>query len=507
MYKIDGRKIMKQPHIVFITTDQMRDDFMGCAGNEVVQTVAMDHLARRGIRFKKAFSGQPVCIPARASIMTGMEGHRLGITEYVEGYELPTNDTLPQLLKDQGYQTKSVGKMHIYPERKHYGFDSMLLCEEGRRLGQANNEHRGYDDYEMWLAEQGYAGQAFSHGMANNSHSMTMWHLPDHLHPTEWIGQESCKAIINRDWTRPLFLWASFTAPHPPLTPLYKDFVLYDENEMREPVMGDWIQEHPLLHQKILGTFQGENKTKKEIALAYRAYCALITQVDRQINRIIGTLREEGMLENTWFILTSDHGDNMGDHQLWGKNNFLRGACQIPFIVTPPTKGNLDHIMGENWEPGQTTDAVVGLQDILPTCLDIAGAEIPRDIDGKSLLPVVLDLNGHVRKHILGEIGYEGVRTFMVTDGIWKYIWYEEDGAELLFKIDTDPNELKDWSKTSKDEIGKWRAILIHILNLREDDRAVKANQLNPSRPGQTLSPIDKARLATEHNVRGLHLK
>ncbi|MFS0824432.1 sulfatase-like hydrolase/transferase [Bacillus sp. 1P02SD] len=497
---------MNQPNIVFITVDQLRDDFIGVSGNEIVQTPGIDYLARRGIRFTHAFSSHPVCIPARASIMTGMEGHKLGLTEYQEGYELPTNETIPQLLKDSQYQTKVVGKMHMYPERRHYGFESMLLCEEGRRFGQANNEFLGYDDYEMWLAEQGYYGQAFTHGMPNNGYSVTPWHLPDYLHPTDWIGTESCKAIKTRDWTRPLFLWASFTAPHPPLTPLQRDLSLYDENEMPEPVMGNWLEKHPNFHHTILGSTNGENKTKKEIALSYKAYCALITQVDRQINRIIGTLREEGLLENTWFIFTSDHGENLGDHQLWGKRNFLRGSCQVPFIITPPIRGNLDKIFDENWAPGMVSDSVIGLQDILPTCLDIAGVAAPLNVDGRSLLPIVKDQNIDVRDILLGEIGVPGHRSLMVTDGNWKYIWYEEDGCELLFNISSDPYELHDLTSIELSEVVKWRHMLVDILADRDNDRAIVEMKLNPLNSGKKISSVKKARLASDGNLRGIHL-
>lgn len=496
---------MKKPNIVLITTDQMRSDAFGRAGNDIIQTVAIDHLAARGVQFDHAYSSHPVCIPARASIMTGLEGHTMGLTEYIEGFELPTDQTLPQLLRDEGYQTKVVGKMHTYPERRHYGFESMLLCEEGRRFGQANDEHRGYDDYENWLAEKGYSGEGFSHGMANNAHSMTSWHLPDRLHVTEWTGTETCKAIKTRDWTRPLFLWASFTAPHPPLTPLMKDLLIYDESEMPEPMIGDWVKDAPIFHQTNLAVSQGDDKKKKEIALAYRAYYGLITQVDRQINRIIGTLREEGLLENTWFIFTSDHGDSMGDHQLWGKRTFLKGSTQIPFIITPPTKGDLDQWMESDWKPGEISSAVVGLQDILPTCLAIAGIPIPERLDGKNLLPVVHKPETKVRETILGEIGHPGDRSFMLTDGLWKYIWSEADGRELLFQIKEDPDELINLANGETNDLKKWRSKLIERLRERSDDRAVKDNQLNPSNPGMNLSLLQKARLRTDHNVRGLH--
>src|SRR5690606_12048885 len=142
----------------------------------IVHTPHLDLLSLKGYHFTGAYSPQPVCIPARATIMTGLEGHRLGITSYVEGHRIPVRETLPQLLHDSGYETRVVGKMHVYPERSHYGFESMLLCEEGRRIGQSEGKHRGYDDYEQYLAEQGYAGQAFAHGIGNNEHAVSPWH-------------------------------------------------------------------------------------------------------------------------------------------------------------------------------------------------------------------------------------------------------------------------------------------------------------------------------------------
>lgn len=496
---------MQQPNIVFITTDQMRDDSYRLGGNDIIQTVAIDHLARRGIRFTKAFSQQPVCIPARASILTGMEGNELGITDYVEGYELPTNETLPQLLKNAGYQTKLVGKMHQYPERCHYGFESMLICEEGRKIGQANGQFRGYDDYEIWLAEQGYAGQAFTHGMSNNDHSVTTWHLPDDLHPTEWIGNETCKAIKNRDWTRPLFLWSSFTAPHPPLVPLAKDLAILDSEDIDLPVLGDWMDNQPYFHELNQATFHGNEKSVTEIKLARKAYYALIMQVDRQINKIIGTLREEGMLENTWFVFTSDHGDNLGDHLLWGKRNFLRGSTQIPFIITPPIRGELDEIVGKDWLPGEKSSVPVGLHDILPTCLDIANIKIPSHISGRSLLPFVCNQESNFGRVIFGELGNCGERTFMLTDGKWKYIWYEHDGKELLFDLVQDSYEINNLVHINKEISERFRKKFVEILAKRKNDPAIKDNQLTSVCDDIKLDKRTKRYLATDHNVRGLH--
>jgi arylsulfatase A-like enzyme len=437
--------------------------------------------------------------------MTGLEGHTMGITVYREGFALPTRATLPQLLHDGGYETRVVGKMHVYPERCHYGFDSMLLCEEGRMLGAGQERKRGYDDYEQWLAEQGYPGRAFAHGIASNEYAATTpWHLPDHLHPTEWIAHESCKAIKRRDWTRPMFLWASFTAPHPPLTPLMQDLYMYDDDEIPTPVMGDWAQDHALYHQRNAATFGGDMMSPRQTELARKSFYAMITHVDRAINRIIGTLREEGMLENTWFIFTSDHGDNMGDHGLWFKSNFTQGACHIPFIVTPPVRGDLNHIMGTEWLPG-VNHSPVGLQDIMPTCLSIAGLPIPEGLDGRSLWDVVNDPAGAVRETLLGEFGIPGKRSLMVTDGVWKYIWFEEDGEQLLFHLAEDADELVNVASTQPEQLGEYRQRLTNILLERTADPAVINGQLRSSSSPRKLTSREKVQLINDQNVRGLH--
>ena len=496
---------MSQPNLVLITCDQLRADTLGCAGHPVVQTPHIDLLARRGVRFTQAYSTTPVCVPARAIIMTGLDGHHLGNTGGKPGFQIPVRQTLPRLLSDAGYHTQVVGKMHVYPERCHYGFHSMLLWEEGRPFGKSGGRHRGYGDYEDWLAEQGYPGQAFGHGMANNAYSMTPWHLPDRLHPTEWIGTESCRAIKRRDWTRPLFLWASFTAPHPPLTPLLRDLYAYDQVPMPTPVMGDWTARHPLFHRKKIAQFSGETMTAMRQQLAYRAYYASVTHVDRQINRIIGTLREEGMLDNTWLIFTADHGDNLGDHGLWAKSNFLRGACNIPLVVAPPLRGDPDEHVAPGWMPGGTASAVVGLQDLLPTLAELAGTEAQERVDGASLLPIVRKTDESLRSFIVGEFGVIGARSLMVTDGKWKYIWYEQDGRELLFDIADDPDEMRDLASLRPDVRATYVDKLVQTLAARDGDPALRDGQLRPAEPGRQLSALELARLPNDRLPRGLH--
>lgn len=483
---------LKQPNIVLITCDHLREDFLGCSGHPIAQTPHIDLLSRIGMRFTQAYSPTPICIPSRATIMTGLEAHSHGIKEYKAGFELPVSETLPKQLRDAGYQTKLIGKSHMYPERCHYGFDQMLLCEEGRRFGKAYGENRGYDDYEQWLTDQGYPGLAFAHGISNNEYAMSPWHLPDHLHPTEWIGQQTCREIKHRDWTRPQFIWASFTAPHPPLTPLMRDLYIYDKDEMLEPYIGGWTSDFSAYHDFNLYNYK-DNHGKKQKDLAYRAFLALVTQVDRQINRIVGTLLEENLLSNTWIIFTSDHGDSLGDHYLWQKANFLKGACNVPLISIPLIDQEYQQkYLGEEWYPGTVCRAPVGLQDIMPTCLEIGKATCP-ELDGKSLIPLLKKQQDKVREVLFGEFGADEKRNFMVSDGSWKYIWYEQDGKELLFNIKKDPNELENLSthEHSMKKMPKER--LLQIL-IGRDDKVVKNGDLRPSNVNRFQTTTEKAK-------------
>lgn len=201
----------------------------------------------------------------------------------------------------------------------------------------------------------------------------------------------------------------------------------------------------------------------------------------------------------------------MGDHHLWQKSNFLKGSCNIPLIITPPlrAKGDkLDEYLGSQWMPGTVNHSVVGLQDIMPTILDLAGAEIPEHIDGKSLLPLVKDSTEAVREVILGEFGSNGRRSMMLTDGKWKYIWYEEDGFELLFNLEEDPNELRNLSSKEPWMREEWRRKLVDVLSGRENDPAVDGQQLKATSPGSKLSPMEIEKRVNSYPYRhpmGLH--
>src|SRR5699024_5554516 len=211
--------------------------------------------------------------------------------------------------------------------------------------------------------------------------------------------------------TRPLFLWTSFTAPHPPLVPLMRDLYIYERDEMPKPHIGDWAEKELDYHEVNRMHYGGKEVTDKQLDLAYRAFFALVTQVDRHINRMIGTLFEQNMLDNTWIVFSSDHGDSLGDHHIWQKSNFLRGSTNVPLIITPPFKSEEAKVCSHR----KSTRSLASLDDLLPTFLDIAGAPIPNQTTGKSLLDIVRDKKESIKPFQFGVCGPEGDRTYMVT--------------------------------------------------------------------------------------------
>ena len=407
-------------NVLFISVDQWAARYLGVSGHPVVMTPTIDGLARDGIRFTNAYSECPICIPARRSIMTGTSprGHNDRI--YKERQEMPPVQTLAGAFSAAGYQTYSVGKLHVFPQRNRIGFDDALISEEARY------EHGIVDDYEIWLGEQGYVGQEFLHGMGNNTYYTRPWHLPEKLHNTSWTTSQMIKAIKRRDPTRPAFYFTSYTFPHPPLVPVSTFLDMYQLEEIDEPVAGEWSTEKnwplkALRHQAAV-------YSRKEIRLARRAYYAQCTHIDQQIRLLIGTLREENLLNDTVILFLSDHGDMLFDHGFVGKRVLWEGASAIPMILG-----------GKPLERyrGSVDNRLVGLQDVMPTLLDIAGIPIPDTAEGISAL-------GDERRDMLYcEVNEGSKANRMVHDGRYKLIYFPVGNYRQLFDLEADPFEMK----------------------------------------------------------------
>lgn len=445
---------MPHPHVLLITTDHWPASLLGCAGHPVIQTPTLDSLARCGIRFTNAYSECPVCIPARRTLMTGLNPRSHGDRTFQTTLPMPAAPTLAQSFREAGYQAYAVGKLHVFPQRDRIGFDDVLLAEEGR-------PHWGVlDDYDTFLGERGYPGRQFDHGMSNNQYLARPWHLPEELHVTNWTTQQMARTIRRRDPTRPGFWCLSYTHPHPPLVPPQVYWDLYRDVEPEWPRYGEWVPEEWRVEMRDAGCGMPDTNnddsaspdpasripyrlrqqhsswhvdTPTAVRTALRAFYALCTHIDHQLRIVIGTLREEGILDETAILFTADHGDMLGTHGLWAKRLFYEDSANVPMILVPQAS-----LMHQASESQSTDNRLVGLQDVMPTLLGLADIEVPAGCDGRSLV-------GETQRDTLyGECNEGRMATRLVHDGRHKLIYYPAGNLRQLFDLDNDPHELAD---------------------------------------------------------------
>ncbi|WMJ22226.1 arylsulfatase [Paludicola sp. MB14-C6] len=458
-----------RPNILFIMTDQMRGDCMGIAGHPDVKTPYLDSLGVEGSYFPNAYTACPSCIAARASLMTGLTPRHTKRVGYQDGVAWDYDTTLAGELGKAGYYTKCVGKMHVHPLRNNLGFDDVILHDGYlgyyRKPTTPFYEHQTIaDDYFHWLkSELGADVDITDSGLECNSWVARPFPYEEKYHPTNWVVANSIDFLRKRDRSKPYFLFASFVRPHPPFDAPQCYFDMYQDKELTPPPVGDWADNE---RYKIEGRHYccGNGIADPELQRqAQVGYYACITHLDHQIGRLLQAIQEDGEYNNTIIIFTSDHGELLGDHHTFRKIRPYQASIQIPFIISTPNEiANIK---------GHTFKQVVGLQDIMPTLLDIAGASIPKTLDGVSLVPLLSGQENKTREYLHGEhsggiIGNQ----YIVTDTD-KFIWYMETGEEQYFNLAIDSKELKNeiHNPLYKERISYLRNIMIKELIGREE--------------------------------------
>ena len=272
--------------------------------------------------------------------------------------------------------------------------------------------------------------------MSNNDYVARPWHLKEEHHATNWITRQMCRFIQRRDPTRPSLWYCSYTHPHPPLVPPQWYLEFYRDTEIPPPYHGTWETSKDTMPRWMNNRLiQTDHMTEKQIEFARRAFYALCTHIDHQIRVVLGTIREAGLLDNTIIMFLADHGDMLGNHGLFAKRMFYEDSACVPMLLVG-TKGD------QRLEPNSTDNRLVGLQDCMPTLLDLCNLDIPESVDGRSMI------TGNLRKHLYGEYG-EGLETTrMIHNGRFKLIYYAAGNRLQLFDLETDPLELTDLSES-----------------------------------------------------------
>jgi arylsulfatase len=433
----------ERPNIILITTDQQRGDTIGTLAPAFMRTPHMDVLAREGIFFSRAYADCPICVPSRVTIMNGQHALTHGMTGNGPSTQvLNEATTLPTLLRQAGYQTAAIGKMHFTPERARHGFEEMIIPT----------------DYYRWMSRSGNPLQPMRHGLGQNELYAGMATVPEALTLTNWIADQCVEYIKERrDPTKPFFLWCSFSKPHPPLDPPEPYYSMYRNCDIPRPAVGDWAEDDrcPYPMRAFRQQWSIDKIPWEVIREARAAYYGLVTQIDYNIGRVLAGLQDLDMLREALIVFTSDHGEFLGDHHCGSKVFFHEPSAHIPFIVRLP----------KSWENrchGMVCEELVTLADVLPTIVNAAGGEVPEAAEGMDVLAVA---RGETpgRQYAIG-VAHGGVRGALgITDGVWRYMYFPQGGSEQLFNLVDDPRELHDLSAepSAGAEKGRLKAALV----------------------------------------------
>ncbi|MEM7130198.1 MAG: sulfatase-like hydrolase/transferase [Chloroflexota bacterium] len=438
----------ERPNILFIIADDHRHDAVGAFGDPVVQTPALDSLARQGTAFRHTYimgglSGA-VCVPTRAAVHTGASVFRATPGAMVEGGSHLTIDPsftlLPETFRSNGYSTFGTGKWHNDRASFNRCFADGGNIFFGGMCDQDRVPVHQYDPSGAYPAENRTRATGFSTELFCDT-------AIDFLasHAAEGLGDDE-----------PFFLYVSLTSPHDPRMAPAPYSHMYLPDEM--PIPPNFATEHPfdngdmVLRDETLTAFP---RTHQAIQRHMADYYAMITHQDNQIQRLLDSLATCGFDENTIVVYTSDHGLSVGQHGLMGKQNMYDHSVRIPLIISGPSI-----------PVGQEVHGLAYQMDIFPTLCGLAQVPTPSTVEGETLVPQMRGQETKGRESVLSV--YRDVQR-MVTDGEWKYIQYTPSpitrkGSDRiqLFHIKDDPWELKDLSgeRAYQAEVARLSAIL-----------------------------------------------
>jgi choline-sulfatase len=437
-------KTPKKPNIVFICSDQHAYKYSGYSGHPLLKTPNMDRIALNGTVFESCYSGNPVCVPARTSMMTGM---------YASDCNSFCNSTVwdgshplwSKRLKDAGYYCWATGKLDLN-DKYDTGF-----VEVDTKHGHASKP----DITSLFRRPVGYRINEREEvdGKSSTNRNRDVNKATTAL---KFINEQS--AELKQPWA----MYVGFHEPHPKFVGYEKYYNMYYPNQVDMPnIPPGHLEDLHLVYQELRHFKRIATPVPEErIRRARAAYYAMITELDEYIGRLLDALEKSGQLENSIIIYTSDHGESLGEHGLWYKNNLYDVAARVPLIM-----------MGPGIPKGKRVTSPVGHVDVAATILDWAKINRPSELRGYSLTPLLTGISGNHPGYAFSETHSEGNCTgsFMIRKGDWKYIhftWYDD----LLFNVKEDPNEFNNRINdlTTKEIQAELKSILDSLLNTEE---------------------------------------
>jgi arylsulfatase A-like enzyme len=418
----------------------MRFDAMGGRRLPAEVTPNLNRLLAGGTEFTRCFCQNGVCMPSRASFMTGQYPPQTGVTQ--NGYDLP--DDCPvvasRLMKAAGYQTAHFGKLHLQPHQE-YDLDPKSRNRYGFDVFHPSEARCGYEDaWRIWLRdrypESVKAFAADRSTVAPPPDAPVGWVVdaPWQASHCAWVVQAACdhlKSPYCSRVERAQFLHLGFHHPHPPLNPTRSSYDRVKDLELTpREVRGDEQADKPRRLQGMLAQYA--DWTEEELEDYLRSYAAMVAEVDASVGLLVDFLERENQLDDTLLVFTADHGDMCGDHHMVSKGqHFYDAVMQVPLLMHWPAG-----LGGERREIG----GLVEMVDLLPTTLGLCGAAVPQHLSGTNWAPSLPGDGGAVGKG--GVFAYSSPGMAMVRTEDAKLIRYAgEGGGDVLYDLRQDPGE------------------------------------------------------------------
>lgn len=479
----------KRPNFLFLITDQQRADWLGCYGHPVVQTPNIDAIAARGARFDNFHAASPVCMPNRASLLTGRYPSLHGLR--YNGCALPeTATTFVDQLAGAGYHTAAIGKSHLQPftgmppmgqteddiaatpeawKQTEAGYDQEDPAQyQSDRRYAFRTPYYGYQHVDMVTGHGDQCGGHYLQWFRNNADDWAALHdpanelphdyscpqayrtpVPEGLYPTAYIRDRAVEYLKSRaDQDDPFFAFVSFPDPHHPFNPPGKYWNMYSPDEFDAPLPYEahqnptppmkWLHENWKSGSRQLTPQTAMMLNEQQLKQAMALTAGMTTLIDDAVGDIVDTLNQSGLGEDTVICYNADHGDYMGDFNMLLKGALpFKSITRVPFIWSDPAD-----------RTPASTDALCSTVDLSATILDRAGVETFNGMQGKSFLPVLCGADEHRAEALIEyndggtRLGFDKpARVRALVTPKWRYTVYHEQDWGELYDLENDPDE------------------------------------------------------------------
>lgn len=429
-----------RPNVLFIVSDDLNTD-LGCYGAKI-HSPGIDALAKRGVRFERAYCQYPLCNPSRSSFMTGLRPDRTQVFDNakVVRQQVPNLVTMPQAFRNAGYRAVRIGKLYHYGVPKEIGTSGLDDAESWDAVINPKGKDKDVEARINTLTPGQFGGTVSWLAVEGRDEEFT-----------DGVAADAAVAQLKELKGRPFFLAVGFYRPHTPYVAPMHWFSRYPQEDIVLPEPRLPEGNPPSVPKAALASAKKEqaSMTDEQRRAAIQAYHASISHMDAQLEKVLKALDDLGLANNTIVVFTSDHGYNLGHHGLWQKQSLFEQSIRVPLLIAGPGVS----------EAGKTCQHPTELVDLFPTLAQLCGVQQPDQLSGMSLVPQLKDVTAAGRKAAFSMVrNGRSIRTAR-----WRYTEWDggKDGVEL-YDHQIDPTEMKNLADdpTQASTIAELKALL-----------------------------------------------